>query len=256
MTEIIKKPTVKAPSLGLLMLESRAVFGLTGFVLAYPLLKTTPKGDGHPVLVLPGLMASDFSTGPLRYFLKDRNLSPHRWRLGTNMGNTHDVEKVKNRVLELHERYGQKVSIVGWSLGGVYARAIAHDIPEHIRMVITLASPYKGLMEPSHAKWFYQLVKGKDADEIDPHLLEKLKQSPPVPFTSIYSKLDGVVSWRHCIEDEHNEQTENVEVYASHFGMGLNPSVMACLADRLAQKEGEWHRFVPPKWSPFIYPSH
>ena len=254
MSEIIDKSTIKAPSLGLLMLESRAVLGLTGFALAYPLLKFAPKGDKHPVLVLPGLMTSDFSTGLLRFFLKDRNFSPHRWRLGTNMGNPKDVEKVKERVLELHKRYNQKVSIVGWSLGGVYARAVAHDIPEHIRMVITLGSPYKGLMEPSHAKWFYQLVKGNDADDIDPHLLEKLKIRPPVPFTSIYSKLDGVVAWQHCIEDDHSAFTENVEVYASHFGMGLNPSVMACIADRLSQKKGEWQKFVAPKWSPFIYP--
>jgi pimeloyl-ACP methyl ester carboxylesterase len=254
MSEIKKQSDVKSPSLALLMLESRAVFGLTGFVLSYPFLKLTPRGDKHPVLVLPGLMASDFSTGPLRYFLKGRSFSPHRWRLGTNMGDPQDLEKVKDRIKELHKRYGQKVSVVGWSLGGVYARAVAHDIPEHIKMVITMGSPYKGLLEPSHARWFYKLVKGNGADNIDPHLIEKLKETPPVPFTSIYSKLDGIVSWQYCIEDKLGAFTENVEVYASHFGLGLNPSVMACLADRLSQKEGEWHQFIPPKWIPFIYP--
>jgi len=254
MSQLRENVPIKSPSLGLLMLESRAVFGLTGFVLSYPLLKFSPKGDKHPVLVIPGLMAADFTTSPLRYFLKDRSFSPHRWRLGTNMGNPDDLEKVKDRVKELYERYGQKVSLVGWSLGGVYARAIAHDIPDYIRMVITLGSPYKGLMEPSHAKWLYQLVKGNDADKIDPHLLEKLKETPPVPFTSIYSKFDGVVSWQYCIEEKTEGFVENIEVYASHFGMGLNPSVMACLADRLAQKEGSWTKFAPSKWSPFIYP--
>ncbi|UZR94786.1 alpha/beta hydrolase family protein [Chondrinema litorale] len=245
---------VKAPSLWLLMLESRAVFGLTGFILSYPLLKFAAEGDGHPVLVLPGLMTSDFSTGPLRFFLKGQNFSPHRWRLGTNLGNPKDLIKVKERVIELHERYKKKVSIVGWSLGGVYARAISHEIPEHIRMVVTLGSPYKGLLQPSHAKWFYDLVKGKDADRIDPHLIEKLKCVPPVPFTSIYSKYDGVVSWQYCMEEEKGDNIENIEVYASHFGMALNPSVMVCVADRLAQKEGDWKPFESSGFLPFVYP--
>ncbi|MEM1137686.1 MAG: hypothetical protein AAGI07_17745, partial [Bacteroidota bacterium] len=215
MTEKVSEIT--APSWWLLMLESRAFLGLTGLVLAYPFLKFTPKGDRHPVLVLPGLMASDFSTSPLRYFLKDRNLSPHRWRLGANMGNPEDLIKVEARIKELQKRYNKKVSIVGWSLGGVYARAVAHDIPECIRMVITLGSPYKGLMQPSLAKWFYKLVKGKEAEKIDPYLIEKLKEVPPVPFTSIYSKYDGIVSWQYCIEDFLNRSA------ASGLSAGRDP---------------------------------
>jgi pimeloyl-ACP methyl ester carboxylesterase len=246
--------SVKSPSYLLLMLEGRAFLGLGTFFAAYPFLSFTPKGDGHPVLVLPGLLSSDYATGPLRFFLKNRGYAPHRWRLGTNMGDPEDLIRVEERIAELYNRYQTKVSLIGWSLGGVYARAAARAMPQCVRQVITLASPFAGLTAKSNAKWVYELVSGKNADEVDPALLLRIRERPPVPSTAIYSQYDGVVSWQHCMEQNPGPLNENVAVYGSHFGMGHNPSVLACIADRLAQPIGSWAPFEKPPFSPFIYP--
>ena len=130
------------PSKWLLMSEMRAGLEFASLMYAYPLLRTLPKGDGHPVIVLPGLAADDMSTRPLRAFLRERGYAAHGLKLGRNDGLKAGTEAAQlARLREIRHRYGRKVSLIGWSLGGVFARELAKRSPDDVRLVITLGSP-------------------------------------------------------------------------------------------------------------------
>src|SRR6201990_3482914 len=131
--------TLAPPSRTLMFLEGRALHELGAFIGALPLLSLPPKGDGHPVLVLPGLVASDVSTRPLRAFLKSRGYAVSGWRQGRNLGLRGGVPNAMgDPVEELSDTHGRKISLVGWSLGGLYARQLAKMRPDRVRSVITL----------------------------------------------------------------------------------------------------------------------
>src|SRR5881275_1272154 len=143
--------SLRPPSRTLMFLEGRALSELGAFVGALPLLSLAPKGDGHPVLVLPGLVASDVSTRPLRGFLRNHAYAAHGWKLGRNQGYLRGLEQqIIDRIHDLRGRYGPKVSLVGWSLGGIFARQVAKLVPDDIRTVITLGSPFSGNPRASH----------------------------------------------------------------------------------------------------------
>lgn len=239
---------VKRPSKLLLLSElGRASFGLGAYFMSLPWLQLMPKGDEHPVLVLPGFMTTDTTTSPLRFYLKSRKYTPYRWKMGRNLANFHEIEeKIYDRLLELKDIHGRKVSIVGWSLGGVYAREIARRHPDAVRQVITLGSPFGGITGENNIEWIYEMVTGRKVTEVDhipEDIVNNIPKAPPVPTTAIYSKTDGVVAWQHCMEKKEGPITENVEVIGSHIGLGHNPAVLACIAERLSQREGEWIPF-------------
>jgi alpha/beta hydrolase fold len=234
---------VKPPSLFWLLLEGRAVYELATTALVKPLLRKAPQGDGHPVLVLPGFVASDVSTRPLRRFLKEQGYGAHAWRLGRNLGLRNGLEeRIFGRVRELRERYDRKVSLVGWSLGGVFAREVAALEPEHVRSVITLGSPYNANPKANHSWRAFEWLSGRKIDDIDPARVERLRGPLPVPTTSIYSRQDGITNWRCCVEEE-SSRAESIGVPGSHCGLGVNPLVLYAIADRLAQPEGHWLPF-------------
>jgi pimeloyl-ACP methyl ester carboxylesterase len=229
------------PSRQLLMLEVRAIMEMGAFFSTYPLLRLGPRGDEHPVMVLPGLAASDTSTRPLRAFLKDRGYSAHGWKLGPNHGLRPGVEDaMQERLAELFDRYGQKVSLVGWSLGGIFARELAKQAPQQVRCVITLGSPFAGVRRASNAWRLYERVSEDRQD--DSERRARMRLAPPVPSTAIYTRSDGIVAWQGCLEAQ-GPLTENIEVEGSHCGLGHNPVVLHAIADRLAQPEGHWQRF-------------
>ena len=229
------------PSRQLLMLELRAIMEMGAFFSTYPLLRMGPRGDDHPVMVLPGLAASDTSTRPLRAFLMDRGYSAHGWKLGPNHGPLPGAEEaMQERLAELFQRYGQKVSLVGWSLGGIFARELAKRAPNQVRCVITLGSPFAGAPRASNAWKLYERVSGRGVDDLEARTRRRV--APPVPATAIYSRTDGIVAWQGCLEDE-GPLTENIEVEGSHCGLGHNPVVLHAVADRLAQPEGRWRPF-------------
>src|SRR5215475_16192456 len=126
---------LRPPSRTLLLLEGRAIQELGAFILLRPWLGAAPRGDGHPVLVFPGLLASDFSTQPLRGFLKAQGYAVHGWKQGANLGLRPGVESdMLERFESLSRRYdGCALSLVGWSLGGIYAREIAKRFPDRVR---------------------------------------------------------------------------------------------------------------------------
>ncbi|MEM9385401.1 MAG: alpha/beta hydrolase [Pseudomonadota bacterium] len=233
---------ISSPSLLNQALEARVGMEIAATLGTYPLLRQAPRGDGHPVLVLPGFLTNSLSTSLLRNFLKDLGYRAHRWKLGWNTGPIGEIEhSILVRIQELRRRYRRKVSLVGWSLGGVYARELAWMAPDDIRQVITLGSPVREHAKSSVA-WLYSLVASQHPESIDAADLERASLPPPVPTTCIYSRTDGIVPWQ-CSIEQTSPFSENIRVESSHFGLGSHPLSFWAVADRLAQAEGEWAPF-------------
>ena len=248
------KPHLKPPSRALLALEGRALAELGWFWQSLAVLRTVARGDGHPVLVLPGLIASDISTAPLRWYLRDRGYAAHGWSLGRNLGLREGVEpRMIRRLRNLHRRTGRKVSLVGWSLGGIYARELARQQPHRVRQLITLGSPFNLSNKANHAWRLYERLSGRTIDSHQ-ELMSQLRAPLPVPTTAIYSRSDGVVAWQTCIEDENRDQTQNIEVAGSHCGLGHNPMVLYVIADRLSQPLDAWKPFERSGLRKIVYP--
>jgi pimeloyl-ACP methyl ester carboxylesterase len=230
-----------APGLVRLALEWRAGWEYGATLAAGPLLRLAPKGDGHPVLVFPGLIAGDLTTAPLRHFLKGRGYAAYPWEMGRNLGPRGGLlERCLERLKALRREHGRKVSLVGWSLGGVYARELAKAAPRDVRQVITLGTPFTGHPKATNAWRLYEWVTGHRIGTPDLH--GPLRTPPPLPTTSIFSRSDGVVAWQCSVEKE-GPQAENIEIESSHAGMGLNAFALYAIADRLAQPEGAWRPF-------------
>jgi len=250
---------IKKPSLFWLATEiGRAV---TELGISIPYRKFFHKkyeGDGHPVLVLPGFMASDMSTKPLRKFIKKLGYSAFGWDLGRNYAELRTLQILMDKLEEIYEEHGEEVTLIGWSLGGVYARQIAKAKPKMVRQVITLGSPFRGITEPNNATWIYNMISnGKRVVDLDAELLADLPKPAPVPTTAIYTKEDGVVPWEVCMEEEETWMHQNIQVRGSHLGLGVNPSVLNIVADRLLYTQENWEHFEPESFVEdlFLYPS-
>jgi hypothetical protein len=250
------RSAARGPSAALLLTEPlRGLVDLPALLAAAPGLLAAPRGDGHGVLVFPGLLAGDLSTGPLRGFLRWLGYDARGWDLGRNYGPTEAVLAGLPRALLRHaERTGRPVSLIGWSLGGIYAREIARRHPRQVRQVITLGSPY-ALTNPgqSHAHGPYQRLSFLHAP--GSKLPSREQQSRPinVPSTSVYSRLDGIVAWQACVEPE-TALHQNVEVRCSHVGFGVDPATLWLIADRLARPAGLQILFRPPLPLRPLYP--
>jgi hypothetical protein len=234
---------LRPPGLGLLLAEIRGIFELNASLVFSPLLMRARRGDGHPVLTLPGFLASDLSMAPMRRYLRAIGYDVHTWNMGRNIGGLSRLRvALRDRLAEIYEGCGQKVSIVGWSLGGVYARDLALQMPDMVRYVVTLGSPFTGDVRATNATRLYEALSGETVDG-NSELREAISGDLPVPTTSIHSRTDGVVNWRTCLA-RPSAASENIEVYlASHVGLGVNPAVLWAVADRLAQAEGEFSQF-------------
>jgi pimeloyl-ACP methyl ester carboxylesterase len=246
----------RRPSLLYLAAElPRSAAEYAWFQAARPVLTRAPVGDGHHVLVLPGLIADDRSTRPLRWFLRELGYQVHGWQLGTNVPSPDMAARLRALLDRLHERDTQPLSIVGWSLGGIYARSVSRVLPERIRQVITLGSPFRTL--PGYESNAAPVVRAGAR-------LQGLRLAPagppgndepvPTPSTSIFSRSDGVVPWRACL-DTRGGSHETLEVIGSHAGLGHHPAVLWAIADRLAQPEGSWMPMrVPAVWRSVLFP--
>ncbi|MGH8528577.1 MAG: esterase/lipase family protein [Nevskiales bacterium] len=244
---------IRAPSLALLLLEGRALWELGAYYAAGPILRRAPRGDGHPVLVMPGLAATEVSTRPLRAFLRHRGYRAHDWKQGRNIGDLGLLEPLQERLHALRKQKGCKVSLIGWSLGGIYARELAKQSPDDVRLVITLGSPFVGDGN-SNARRVYEFLSGRRSESADDRAIRiRLRQPPPVPTTSIFTRSDGIVAWQSCIEQD-TPLTENIEVSGSHSGLGHNPLALYAVADRLAQPEGQWTPFARNGFKKLLYP--
>jgi pimeloyl-ACP methyl ester carboxylesterase len=234
---------LRPPGLGLLLAEARGIFEFNTSLLLSPLLMCAPIGDGHPVLTLPGFLASDLSMAPMRRYLKELGYDTHAWRMGRNTGGVSRMQSaLLDRLKEIHAEAGRKISVVGWSLGGIYARHLALLAPDMVRCVVTLGSPFANDVRATNATRLYEALSGETIEETS-GLQQAIAGDLPVPVTSIYSKSDGIVNWRTCVL-RPSDTAENIEVrFASHVGLGVNAAALWALADRLALAEGQFMQF-------------
>ena len=225
------------PSLLLTALEgARLSVELPSSYVVDALVRRRDVGRGRPVLVLPGFYATDGLTRRLRNHLRHQGYRAYSWGLERNLGLTDRiVEGLPPRLDEVHARTGQPVSLVGWSFGGVLARWLAHERPDQVRRVVTLGSPWRAEGEVTRATAaFERSARRNGVSERARDIVTTMRQPLPVPATAIFSKTDGVVSWRACALDE-GPGCENVAVPSSHVGLVSNPLALAALDDRLAQ---------------------
>jgi len=245
------KEALRAPGPFLLALEGRAPWELGIALASWPILRQAPHGDGHAVIVFPGLAASDITTLPLRTFLAGLGYKAYGWDQRFNFGPRKGVlDAALARVRALRELHGRKVSLVGWSLGGIFAREIAKSLPGDVRCVITMGSPFTGSPRANNAWRLYELVSGHSLDDGD--TIAQVRETPPVPTTSILSRTDGIVAWQCCLQAPE-DQAESIEIQSSHVGIGVNAAAWYAVADRLAQREGRWRPFHREGWRRWLY---
>lgn len=197
--------------------------------------KYTPerRGDGHAVLVIPGLFGTDIMMLPMRNFLTRLGYTPYKWGLGINTADPKYVEALVEKIDTLYEKHGQQISIIGWSLGGIYARELGKHKPDMVRQVITIGSPFGGIENPNNVVWALHLLKGKVENFWDRALIDGIPEPTPILTTSIYSKKDGIVRWQDCMSKTEDVLHRNEEAVSSHLGMPHNISVLKIIADKL-----------------------
>jgi predicted alpha/beta hydrolase family esterase len=205
---------------------------------ALRLLRSPPVarvGDGHAVVVFPGLATDGGALWPLRRHLKQAGFNAMDWGQGRNIGPRGELEAwLAALATSVRERAGPgPISLVGWSLGGFYARELAKRMPD-IRRVITIGTPFSGSPQDTNVGWLFTLLNGR-RPPVDAALRERLAEPPPVPTVSLYSRADGVVAWQACRHRGHWAQVKDVEVQASHMGMGWSPEVLGRVTKELAR---------------------
>ncbi|TAL40097.1 MAG: alpha/beta fold hydrolase [Alphaproteobacteria bacterium] len=208
-----------------------------------------PEGDGHPVLFLPGFLSDDGLMDRLRACVKSKGYHTYGWENGVNFGfDEKTARALKKRLHEIYRQNGRKkVSLVGHSLGGVYARELAREFPGMVRDVVTMGSPFGQLDDldkgaVSVVRKVYDFFNPDTSPMNDQHMGKRCLTPPPVPTTSIYTKGDGVVDWRSSL-NPRTELSENIRVDGGHIGIVFNPMAVTAVLDRLSQKEGHWMPF-------------
>lgn len=218
------------------------------------LAKHAPKGDGHPVMLLPGFLGGDGYSRSMRHFLAKLGYSVHGWGQGRNLGPRDGVlESLEARILELAEHYAEPISLVGHSLGGIFAREIAREYPDLVRQVISLGSPFgEGRMTGSIPARLFTSLNPPEELPIDEDILA---DAPPVPVTAIYSKGDGIVNWQTTYQKEGHEQSQNIQVRGSHCGMTMNPTIWYLVAEVLANSPQTWKPYEAQSWRKWVIPA-
>jgi pimeloyl-ACP methyl ester carboxylesterase len=227
---------IKRPSLFWFFTEG--VRSLIEYVISWFFIKRfkfKQQGDGHPVLVVPGLLCTDFSTRVLRRFINRLGFTALSWELGRNLGELNDLKDLKRlnkRIDDIYNQYNTQITLIGWSMGGIYVREIAKQRPELFRQVITLGSPFSNVDAPNNAKWIYEWVT--DTSGVDEAWRLQIPNPAPIRTTAVYTKQDGIVPWQACLERIVDEKHENREVRGSHWGLGMNKSVLRIVDEKLA----------------------
>lgn len=205
------------------------------------------SGDGQPVLVFPVLGGGPASTAALRRVLEDAGFSTYDWGLGIDTGPrdmsfNRLLRTLEERVIDVFETAQASVTLLGWSLSGIYAREVAKRTNPLVRQVITLGTPFNTEADPGHRCMIFKVLDGQQG-RMSVNIRHRVRQRPPVPFTSLYSKTDGIVPWELCLEKESPE-TENIELSGvTHRHLPTHPRALEVITHRLAQAEGQWRPF-------------
>jgi pimeloyl-ACP methyl ester carboxylesterase len=240
----------------LVLLEApRALAEYVSFATISRLLSAGRAGHGRPVLVLPGLLADDRSTRPLRRLLNRAGYVAYGWRMGTNIGPTRRIITGMDALLsEITDLHAQPATVIGWSLGGMLGYDLVARHPGAVDRLITLGSPiYMADRSQSRGKLFYDEYAATHLADYSFGSWRPLGVTS-VPATSIFSKTDGVVRWQTCLHPP-GPLRENIEVYSSHCGLGFHPAAGYAILDRLAAPTDPWPKFVPPAWLAIHFPA-
>jgi len=240
---------VQRPSLALLGAEPfRAAMEFARHKLGRA--KGVKPGDGHPVVIFPGLGADGASVATLRDHCRSLGYEAFDWGQGFNTGPQGKLddwlESLTSHVSGLLSKHDQPATLIGWSLGGLYAREIGKLMAPRVRQVITIGTPFNADADHTNAGWLFRLLSGSSAT-LDPALSRRLRVPPPLRTTSIYSRTDGVVAWQTCRHDKRSKLVHDIEVDGSHIGMAWNREVLDAVTDRLGQAPGPWRRYVPAR---------
>ena len=228
---------IPPPPLKHLVSEARAPLEAFRFFTGARALTRLPRGDGHPVLLVPGFGASDLEMTPLARALTRQGYAASTWKLGRNLGMRPAIKAGLAKLLEeLHAHHGARVSLIGWSLGGVFVREMARAAPDLVRCVITLGSPFNGDPAANNMMPLFRLANRGRPVKMDREGFERRRVAPPVPCIAIHSKTDGIVAWRCSVEDDA-PHCENVEVKGTHFALATNLEVLKVIAERLARPD-------------------
>jgi len=219
------------------LLETRGLLEWSTIFYLYPFIPKRKKGEGKPVLIMPPYLGNDFSTRFVRKYLTSLGFKTYKWDLGVNTLNSKCLPNLVERLDEIYEEHQEKVSLVGWSGGGMFAKIIANRHPEKVAQLITIGSPVWGVKNMNTPLVrMLEFFRGKTLKERNEKFLKELEAIPKVPITCIYTKTDGLLPWKHCQEAETlRADIKNIEVYGSHIGMGANASILFTVAHSLGE---------------------
>ncbi len=224
------------PPLFNMLLESRSLVEWTSIYAIYPFIPKRIKGEGRPVLLIPPYLGDDYSTSFVRRYLTSLGFETYKWEQGFNLVKSHYIPRLEEKLDDIYRIHGQKVSLVGWSGGGIFAKIMANRHPKQVEQIITIGSPVWGVMDmKTPVSGILEFFRGKSLKERNKRFIEELEPIPNVPITCIYTKTDGLLPWKHCMEAEsYRDDIKNIEVYGSHSGLGANVSVLLITANALS----------------------
>ena len=248
---------IDAPPMYNVLLETRSLVEWSTMFGVYHIIPKYKTGKNKPVLLMPPYLGNDHSTRFVRKYLKSVGFKTYKWELGVNTINSKYLPKLVERLDEIYEKHQEKVSLVGWSGGGILAKIIANRYPEKVEQLITIGSPVWGVknMKTPLVRTL-EFLRGKSLKERNRKILEELEEIPNVPITCIYTKTDGLVPWKNCLEAEtYRSDIKNVEVFGSHCGLGANASVLVTVANSLIENtQGEAPKGVVTKIENLFFP--
>lgn len=227
---------VPSPPLYNMFLEARSLIEWSSMICLYPFIPKRKKGKNKPVILIPPYLANDFSTSFVRRYLNSLGFKAYKWDLGANMIRSSYIPILEEKLEEIFDKHQEKVSLVGWSGGGIFAKILANRHPDKVAQIITIGAPIWGVMDLSTSiNGLFDFLRGKSLKERNKRFLDELESIPDVPITCVYTKTDGIVPWKHCIEAEtYRKNIKNIEVYGSHSGLGANATVLLTIANSLS----------------------
>lgn len=220
----------RAPALTQLLREAGSLVVLRAKSLLPVRARRQGVGRGRPVIVIPGFLASDYSTVILRRTLRSAGFRAYGWGLGMNLGARADLLERMASQLNRAARRGP-VTLIGWSLGGLYARELAKQHPDKVAKVITLGSPFSGDVRANHAWRLYEMLNDHKVDS--PPIEVRVHEKPPVPTMAFWSRQDGIVA-PACARGKPDECDQSIELDCTHMGFMTADCALDAVLEALA----------------------